>query len=159
MIVEVTLFVTVYTNKEISYIISQLAGGTITYPTTVERTEIGKDGFYSYWNSLLYFYFSNVSGLKYKGSIDIPAGLGGASISGTGSIFAHWGKITGNGQNPGQVYKSGNNYTIYHYLGNTDYSLILTPISANVPYFSSKSADTVVVTCAGGFDFVLIRTK
>jgi hypothetical protein len=125
----------------------------------IYKTRIGRDGLFSFWNANKYLYFSKQFGLSVRGATDIPAGLGGASINSLGNIGSHWGKITGNGQNPGHVYKSGDNYTIYHYLGNTDYSLILTPISANVPYFSSKSANTVVVTCAGGFDFVLIRTK
>lgn len=121
----------------------------------VGRTEIGRNGLLSYFGSANYFYYSQLLGLKYRGVIDIPAGLGGASINGSGTVGSNWGKIAGTGQ----VVKSGSNYTITHNIGDTDYSLILTPISGNVPYYSSKAANTIVVTCAGGFDFVLIRTK
>lgn len=153
------------------------SGGTsdITVSAYVKRTMLAGDGFYSFANQNRYMYLRGAgdsndlfelrlnnailklteSLLKFTGAVDIPAGLGGASINSSGIISANWGKIAGTGQ----VVKSGSNYTITHNIGDTDYSLILTPISTNVPYFSSKSANTVVVTCAGGFDFVLLRTK
>ena len=121
------------------------------------QTKIGNNGFYSFWNVLQYLYYSSAQGLKVRGAVDMPAGLGGASINSSGGVISgsNWGKI----DSTGKVVKSGNNYTITHYIGDTNYSLILTPISTNMPYFSSKTANTVVVTCAGGFDFILVRTQ
>jgi hypothetical protein len=87
----------------------------------------------------------------------MPAGLGGASINSSGTVVSWWGKIT----SENKVVKSGSNYTITHDIGNTDYSIILTPKSTNVPYFldANRGSSTIIVTCAGGFDFILIRTK
>jgi hypothetical protein len=146
--------VDVNTGNNNAYFFSQESQG-ISYESTIAQTEIGKDGFYSVGNSSIFVYFNQASGFKVKGATDIPAGLGGASINGSGGVFAPWGKIS----TITQVAKSGNNYTITHNIGDTNYSLILTPISGNVPYFSSKSNNTIVVTCAGGFDFILIRTQ
>lgn len=114
----------------------------------------GADGMSLFWNQSAYFHLKN-GACTARGLWDIPSGLGGASITAGGGVFANWGKIAG----IWQIVKSGSNYTITHNIGDTNYSLILTPISSNVPYFSSKSANTIVVTCAGGFDFVLIRTQ
>ncbi|NCB68479.1 MAG: hypothetical protein EOM47_06485 [Bacteroidia bacterium] len=121
------------------------------------QTKIGNNGFYSFWDALKFLYYNPDTGLVVRGATDIPAGLGGASINSSGTVVSVWGKIT----STGQVVKSGSNYTITHNIGDTDYSLILTPKSANVPYFldANRLANTIVVTCAGGFDFVLIRTK
>ena len=96
------------------------------------------------------------NGVKINGSSDIPGGLGGASINSAGAIGSYWGKmlLSGNG-----VSKNGNVYTITHYIGDTNYSIFMSPISANMPYYTSKTANTIIVTCAGGFDFILIRTK
>jgi hypothetical protein len=145
----------------------------ISVSAYVKRAFFGSDGFYVFANQNRYVYFrgagdsndefecklgTKILRISENGGFDIPAGLGGASINSSGGVVSGspWGKMTiqGNG-----VSKNGSNYTITHYIGDTNYSLILTPISANVPYFTSKSANTVVVTCAGGFDFVLIRTK
>jgi len=117
---------------------------------------LGSDGMSLIWNLNQYFHMK-AGAVAYRGAWDVPAGLGGASINSSGSVVSgsFWGKINATDK----VVKSGNNYTITHNIGGTNYSLILTPISTNVPYFSSKSANTIVVTCAGGFDFVLIRTK
>lgn len=121
------------------------------------QTKIGNNGFYSFWDALKFLYYNPDTGIVVRGATDIPAGLGGASISSSGGVFAPWGKIAGTGQ----VVKSGSNYTITHNIGDTNYSIILTPKSTNVPYFldANRLANTIVVTCAGGFDFVLIRTK
>jgi hypothetical protein len=127
----------------------------IKYTEIVRKTAIGLDGLYSYFSELEHLYFKSGVGLRYRGAIDVPAGLGGASINGSGGYVSGWGKIT----DSSKVVKSGSNYTITHNIGDTNYSLILTPISTNVPYYSSKSANTIVVTCAGGFDFILIRTQ
>lgn len=132
----------------------------ITANVDVKRAEIGEEGafyFYKKQAKVNYFYINADSGIKIGGQTDIPAGLGGASISSGGVVSKAWGKVTANNK----VNKSGNNYTIEHNIGDTDYSLILTPKSTNVPYFldSNRQNNTVVVTCAGGFDFVLIRTK
>lgn len=136
-----------------SFVIAGYGWGKFQESTS--KSAIGKNGLFSYWNSGKYFYFSEEFGGAARGAWDIPAGLGGASINGSGGVISVWGKIT----DSSKVVKSGSNYTITHNIGDTDYSLILTPISTNVPYFSSRAANTVVVTCAGGFDFVLIRTK
>jgi hypothetical protein len=123
----------------------------------VSKTRIGNDGLFSFWNANKYFYFSEQFGLSVRGATDIPAGLGGASINSSGTVVSWWGKIT----LASQIVKSGSNYTITHNIGDTNYSLILTPKSTNVPYFldANRLANSIVVTCAGGFDFVLIRTK
>jgi hypothetical protein len=123
----------------------------------ISKTRIGNDGFFSFWNANKYLYFSEQFGISVRGATDIPAGLGGASINSAGVVSAPWGKITGTDK----VIKSGSNYTITHNIGDTNYSIILTPKSTNIPYFldTNRLANTIVVTCAGGFDFVLIRTK
>lgn len=124
------------------------------YQESTSKSAIGKNGLFSFWNTGKYFYFSEEFGGEARGHWDIPAGLGGASINGSGGVSAWWGKI----DSAGKVAKSGSNYTITHNIGDTNYSIILTPISTNVAYFSSKNANTIVVTCSSGFDFVLIRT-
>ena len=157
--VDVTIWIDVVINPGASTDITLYADGNtnMTYTGNIEQTMIAKDGFYSVFSNALYFYFSKTLGLKYRGAWDVPAGLGGASINSSGVVVSVWGKIT----STGLVVKSGSNYTITHNIGDTDYSLILTPKSTNVPYFldANRGANTVVVTCAGGFDFVLIRTK
>jgi len=123
---------------------------TITANAYTKRTKIGNNGLYSFQNAQKYFYFS-------EDMVDIPAGLGGASIGSNGVVTKWWGKIL----NAGKVVKATNNYTITHDIGDTNYSIILTPKSTNVPYFLdiNRLPNTIIVTCAGGFDFVLIRTQ
>ena len=123
--------------------------------TTPSRTEIGNNGFMSFWTSLNYFFFDKTNGCKGRGSFDIPAGLGGASVTSSGSVSGIWGKITSGSQ----ISKLGNNYTITHNIGDTDYTIIPIADSANIPYRTSRTANTIVIVCAGGFDFILVRTK
>ena len=129
-------------------------GATMTGTTIVSFAELGWNGF-NFVNDLAHmFHYGSTDGLIYRGAMDIPAGLGGASINSVGAVASNWGIVTA----AGQIVKSGSNYTITHNIGEVNYSIILTPISTSVPYFSSKSNNTIVVTCAGGFDFILIRT-
>ncbi|OJV39330.1 MAG: hypothetical protein BGO29_07525 [Bacteroidales bacterium 36-12] len=124
----------------------------------IRRIEIGSNGmmlFYNVGGVKNYLHMTEEDGLVAGGKIDIPAGLGGANINNAGTVSKNWGKIT----SVGSVSRSGNNYTITHNIGDTDYSIILSPSSSSVPYWSSKNNNTIVVTCAGGFDFILIRTK
>lgn len=116
----------------------------------------GSDGLSLFWDIQKYFHIKS-GAITYRGAWDVPAGLGGASINSSGTVISWWGKITGSDK----VSKSGSNYTITHDIGNTDYSIILTPKSTNVPYFldANRGSSTIVVTCAGGFDFILVRTK
>jgi hypothetical protein len=134
---------------------ASIAAGQILSGAVVNTiSEIGFDGF-NFINSANDFLNYGLDGFFRRGATDIPSGLGGASISYGGTVSRVWGKIG----LTSRVVKSGSNYTITHNIGDSNYSLILTPISTSVPYFSSKAANTIVVTCAGGFDFILIRTQ
>lgn len=62
-------------NTNCTVTVSTLTAGYITYQLNPERSEIGKNGFYSFWSTALYFYFSALEGLKYKGALDIPGVL------------------------------------------------------------------------------------
>jgi hypothetical protein len=136
-------------------IIGETDWKTVNLYTYNQRTKIGNNGLYSFWDIAKYFYFSSLTGLSIRGLLDIPTGLGGASINSVGAVSIPWGKIT----DIGKVVKSGSNYTITHNIGDTNYSIIMSPNSGNIPYFSSKAPNTIVVTCSGGVDFILIRTQ
>lgn len=145
-------------------ILSTSSAGFISYQLTTERSEIGKNGLFSFWSQTLYFYFSQLEGLKYKGAMDIPGILATCSISGDGTIAYKWGakKPT----DIQSVTKGGTGvYNVPHNIGNTDFTCMVTCRTAG--YYGSVTSKTssavqITIKSDGGtntdiaFDFVLI---
>lgn len=124
----------------------------VLYQESTKKTEIGNNGFYSYWSGTKYFYFSDLLGAIGRGNFDIPAGLGGGNVTGSGASVLPWGRVT-------NVSKAGSVVTITHTIGDTDYSINVCPQSSASWYWQSKTSTTIQVVTSGGFDFILIRTK
>ncbi len=117
----------------------------------VYQTKIGNNGFYSFWDVLKYFYFSADDGLSYRGKIDIPAGLGGGSATNSGGGYNMWGTVT-------SATRASTVVTINHGIGDTKYTINVTPIGNYTWYAQSKGNNSIQIVCSGYFDFVLVRT-
>lgn len=138
-----------------SYFITTTVNGYITYQLTPERSQIAKDGLYSYWSSLLYMYFSQSEGYKYRGKIDIPAGVGGGTVVSNGTTSGGWGKYTPTSS------KSSATVTITHNIGDSNYTILIMPTNSITFYLANKGNSTiqVVMSSTGGtFDYILMRT-
>jgi hypothetical protein len=61
----------------------------IVFEETIQKTAFGLNGFYSYFSNSEYIHFKNGKGTSIRGKCDIPAGLGGASINGSGGVSAN----------------------------------------------------------------------
>lgn len=123
----------------------------------VRRFEFGANGFMSWFDNNA-IHFDEDNGLYGKGKVNLPgAGLGGFSVGSNGAVISNswWGKVAGGDK----ISKSGVSFTVTHNIGNTNYAVMITPMSENAPYFTNKNANNVVITCPGGFDCVFIRTK
>lgn len=113
----------------------------IKYIESVEKTQLGKDGFFSYFSSSEYIHFKKTQGLKVKGSTDIPGVLASGSISSAGSVTRTF----------GAKYTSGSRtttgtYRINHSIGHTNYAVLLTSqVSARLAYVGTKYNDYVII--------------
>lgn len=117
----------------------------------VNKSKIGNNGMFSFWDVLNFLYYSKEEGLKVRGGADVPM-LGGGTSYLNGGVVYKWGRVS-NGS------RSGNTTTVTHSAGSTnEYSVILTAYGNNMPYISDKGTNTLSIYCAGSFDFVLIRT-
>ncbi len=116
----------------------------------VKRFEFGKNGFMSWFENNA-IHFSADKGLYYKGQVDMPGGLGGGSSS-SGGTSNSWGKVT-------SASRSGSTTTINHSIGDTKYTVWVTPVgSSSSWHISSKNTNSVQVVCSGTFDYILVRT-
>jgi hypothetical protein len=129
-----------------------------------KRTEIGGNGFFSFWETLKFFYYSAQEGLIFKGSTDMPGVLAAASVASTGAQSNKWGaKVATSSQ---MVSKSTGVYTIPHNIGHSAYTVQVTCNNSN-RYFawcSSKGTSSVqisIVNSSGtavdaNFDYMII---
>lgn len=133
----------------------------ITAISHVARTKIGNDGFYSFWQPNNYLYYSNQSGLMYKGNSDIPGVLATGSISSGGNHVNMWGAKTSNSA----ITKGGTGiYNVPHNVGSGNFTVLITPVTDNVnARVTQKNSNMFQVTIrnmAGNlvdaqFDYVL----
>lgn len=142
----------------VNFSISTSSAGTITYQPSIEKTEIGKDGFFSFWSSVMYLYFSATDGLKVKGACDIPGMLASGSVGSTGGLSRSFGKASSATKN------STGNYTITHSIGHSDYSVQITPQATTRLFYISARGNTtctIIMTNTSGtatdtaFDFAI----
>lgn len=132
----------------------------LRYEGAIKQTSIGLNGLYSLFSAAEYFHFREGSGLSVRGATDIPAGLGGATVSYAGSVSGFWGKIALSNQ----ISKSSNTISITHNIGDTNYTVMAVGVGVNVTcYAANKQANSVQVIVSGTFnvgtvDIVLKRT-
>ena len=115
------------------------------------QTKIGNDGFYSFWDAAKYMYYSALEGLKIRGAIDIPGGLGGGSASGTQEGANLWGKVI-------SASRAGSTVTVYHNIGDLKYTVQVAMKGNSTWYYQNKTANSIQIVCSGFFDFILVRT-
>lgn len=114
------------------------------------KTKIGNNGFFSFLSAINYMYFSSLKGLLVKGAVDMPAGLGGATVDNVGNVSNKWGLVS-------SCVRSVS-VTVNHSIGDLKYTVNVTPIGSSSWYIQSKGTSSVQIVCSGTFDFVLVRT-
>ena len=155
-----------YTTQDGVSAIDYLSNTTAAYiavqSVAPSRTEIGANGFLSFWSAALYFYYDKINGLKVRGATDIPAGLGGGNV-GSGGIYSQgWGLSYTSS-------KSSYTVTINHNITDTKFTVNVIPRNSFTWYLSSISASssdtlhtgTIVIVCSttgAVFDYVILRT-
>lgn len=113
----------------------------VKYIESVEKTWLGKDGFFSYFSSSEYIHFKKTQGLKVKGATDLPGVLASGSISSTGTVSRNFGAKYVSGSKTGT-----GTYRINHSIGHTDYAVQLTcQTSARLAYVGTKYNDYVII--------------
>lgn len=136
----------------------------ITYQLAVERTEIGKDGFYSYWSNLMYMYFNSATGLEVKGATNMPGVLASGTISSGGTQSNRWGAKT-SGSNA--TYTATGIYDVPHAAGATYQLMIMPSGDGQNGFVVSKGNNTFRVqirnnsgtAAAGAFDYIIVGTN
>lgn len=107
----------------------ELTGGLsgITYSEVIAKTKFGNNGFYSYWGANTFFYFSQATGLKVRGPVDMPGVPSTiAYISWNGGIARQTGRVQITCSKTGTGY-----YSIQHKLGKSAIYALLTPVTAS----------------------------
>ena len=102
------------------------SGGIISikYVEAIQKTAIGKDGFYSYFSAIENLIFKQGQGLKVRGNVDMP-----------GLLAAGFGEHTGNHKNrvgsktsAASIQKVGVGiYNVFHNVGHNRYTVQITP--------------------------------
>lgn len=130
----------------------------------MKRTEIGGNGFFSFWEMLKFFYYSAQEGLIFKGSTDMPGVLAAASVASTGAQSNKWGaKVATSAQS---VSKTTGVYTIPHNIGHSAYTVQVT-VNNSSRYFAwcsakaNSSVEISIVNSSGtavdaNFDYMII---
>lgn len=130
----------------------------------MKRTEIGGNGFFSFWEMLKFFYYSAQEGLHFKGKTNMPGVLAAGSVNSEGAHSNKWGaKVATSSQS---VTKTTGVYTVPHNIGHSSYSVQATCHDSN-RYFiwcSSRQNNYVVINIANAagsavnanFDYTLV---
>ena len=130
----------------------------------MKRTEIGGNGFYSFWELTKYLYYSATEGLHFKGFTNLPGVLAAASVASTGAQSNKWGAKVATSAQP--VSKTTGVYTVPHNIGHSAYTVQVTCNNSN-RYFawcSSKGNTSVVINIVNSsgsavdanFDYMII---
>jgi len=126
------------------------------------RTEIGSDGFFSFWSTSQYLFYDKINGLQLKGTINIPGVLATGSIASAGTHSNRWGAKSSSSN---ATYTATGIYDVIHTVGSTTYTVMLTPsVDGNRASIISKSATQFRVqvrnssntAIAGGFDYQIL---
>jgi hypothetical protein len=148
--------------REFSINAATTSPGFITYSSVIEKTEIGKDGFYSYWSNALYLYFSATNGFKLKGATDIPGVLASGSIASGGGHTNKWGAKVGAAS---ATYTATGIYDVPHTVGSSGYTVSVQPtVDGNHAFVISKSSTSFRVqirnnsgtAVSGAFDYTIV---
>jgi len=129
------------------------------------KTKIGNNGFFSFWNAAKYFYFSSITGLNYKGAMDMPGVLATGSVNSSGMHANKWGAKVSNSaitHTEGGVYwiplsgMNSDNYTVQVNVGVTNCYAVVTEASKSVDSFAvvlCRISDNTAIDAA--FDYVV----
>jgi predicted small secreted protein len=164
-----TLRFDIYADMSLSIDYNQYAGCNVTvdiataisFQEARSKTELGSNGFYSYFTNALVFYISATRGLIYKGKIDIPIGLGGGNVGSGGSYTQGWGLAYSSS-------RSGATTTINHNVIDPKFTVIIVPRNSFTWYLSATTASssttsnngTATIVCSTTnaiFDFLIVR--
>ena len=162
--IEATFNVNKYSSSEVS-VSNTTAAYVEVQSVAPSRTEIGSDGFFSFWSSSEYLFYDKLNGLKLKGSMDIPGVLATGSIASAGGHSNRWGAKSSVSN---ATYTATGIYDVIHAVGNTSYTVILTPsVDGNKASIISKSSTSFRVqirnssntVVAGAFDYTILGTN
>jgi hypothetical protein len=126
------------------------------------RTEIGGDGFFSFWSTTQYLFYDKLNGLKIKGATDIPGILATGSISSAGTHTNRWGAKSSASN---ATYTATGIYDVIHSVGVSTYTVILTPsvdgyrasiISKSTTSFRVQVRNSSNTIIAGSFDYTIL---
>jgi hypothetical protein len=145
--------------------ITTSVAGIITYQPAIEKTEIGKNGFFSFWSTVMYMYFSATEGLKVKGTTDIPGILASGSVSSSAVQTNTWGAK----KSTSAASKGGTGiFYVPHAVGSSAYQVIIT--CSTTGYYGTcttkgSTSFTANIKSDGGtlsdiaFDYVIIGSN
>jgi len=164
-----TLRFDIYTDMSVAIDYNQSAGCNVTvdiataisFQEARSKTELGSNGFYSFFTNALVFYISATRGFIYKGKIDIPIGLGGGNVGSGGSYTQGWGLAY-------STSRSGATTTINHNVIDPKFTVIIVPRNSFTWYLSATTASssttsnngTATIVCSTTnaiFDFLIVR--
>ena len=91
--------------------------------------------------------------LGYRGLMDVPAGLGGGRSQTNNTVVNRWGRVLATSS------RTSATTTIQHDIGDTKYTVLITPYQAWSSYaINNITSTSFVITCSGQYDFVIVRT-
>jgi hypothetical protein len=155
---------------DLTFGIGTSANPNIILTNQSPRTMIGNNGLYSWFNESRYLYLNVMAGigtaLGFRGALDIPAGLGGASIASNGDYSQGWGLAHSSTRSTTTITTTT---TIKHNVTDTKFTLNVTPKNSFTWYLSSISAASsptandgnIAIVCSSNtaiFDIVILRT-
>jgi hypothetical protein len=159
--IEATFYITRYSSSVIN-----LSNASTAYvevqSVAPSRTEIGSDGFFSFWATTQYFFYDKTNGLSIKGKTNIPGVLAIGSISSGGVQTNIWGAKSHIGN---ATYTATGIYDVIHTVGGTTYQVLTQPtVDGNRASIISKSANSFRVqvrnsantVVAGSFDYTIM---
>jgi len=130
-----------------------------------KRTEIGGNGFYSFWDTAKYLYYSAQEGLHLKGFTNLPGVLAAGKVTTAGAHELTWGaKKAIAGQ---VVTKDGTGkYIVPHNIGHSDYSVqaSLNSSTGERLHIAKRNTDNVHIytynssgaLADAGFDYMIV---
>ena len=121
----------------------------IQYTESVARSCFGANGFFSYWSSALYMYFSSTAGFTYRGALNFPGMLAAGSFNnaGTQDSTKRWGNKSSSSN---ATYTAVGQYRVYHGIGHANFTVNITCLAAG-------AVGTVVARATNYVDIVIQR--
>lgn len=140
LILECRYQINVQSGQETDFHFAYMGGNEITYLEAVQKTAVGKNGFYSYFSYLEYLHFKAGEGFMAKvptsDKWDTPGVLASGSVASGGGLSRQFGALLVSSSKT-----ATGTYRVYHNIKHTNFSVSVTPLTAaRLSYISTKTA-------------------